>query len=126
MICETLFQDYTVNCEIIHMGKDYTIAVYGGDTPHVGAVVMSVARPSLTGNGIGVTSSVLSGMGHKDDVIAKWFAEEIAKKTASTVVCSCGIHVDDITPEQIEQVQKSCGILLQKILNSIENENNRG
>lgn len=123
MIRESLFQGYYVNCEIIHMGKDYTVAVYGGDTPHIGAVVMSVPRLSLTGKGIGVTSSILTGMGHKDDIIAKWFAEEIAKKTAAIVVCSCGIHVDNITSEQIKQVNKTCERLLQEVLQTVKMDN---
>ena len=47
---------YPVFCQIVPMGQDYTICVWGGDTPHVGSVVMSVARSSLTGEGTGVTS----------------------------------------------------------------------
>lgn len=80
MIREELFGGFYLHCDVIPMGKDYTLAVYGGDTPHVGSVVMSVARPSLTGEGTGVTSSVLTGVGHKDDVVAKIFAETVAKK----------------------------------------------
>lgn len=54
---------------------DCTICIWGGDTPHVGSVVMSTARPSLTGSGVGVTSSVLNGIGHKDEYVARKFAE---------------------------------------------------
>ena len=61
MLKEELFEGFSVNCEVIRMGKDYTLAVYGGDTPHAGTVVMTVARPSLTGKGIRVTTSVLTG-----------------------------------------------------------------
>lgn len=46
---EELFDGYYIYCDIVQMGNDYTLAVYGGDTPHVGCTVMSVARPSLTG-----------------------------------------------------------------------------
>ena len=121
LVTEELFDGYKITCDIIRMGKDYTLCVYGGDTPHAGAVVMSVARPSLTGNGTGVTSSVLTGMGHKDDMVAKWFAEEIARKENCTVVCSCGIHVDNITTEQIKIVTEKSSILLRKIEEEIEN-----
>lgn len=54
---------------------DCTICIWGGDTPHVGSVVMSTARPSLTGSDVGVTSSVLNGIGHKDEYVARKFAE---------------------------------------------------
>lgn len=109
---EELFAGYHIRCHVIPMGNDYTIAVYGGDTPHVGSVVMSVARPSLTGKGISVTSSVLNGVGHKDEVIGRMFAETLAKKRNCTVVCSCGIHVDGITPEQIEIIREKCSEIL--------------
>lgn len=117
---EELFDGYFIQCDIIPMGKDYTMAVYGGDTPHVGSVVMSTARPSLTGEGIGVTSSVLTGIAHKDDVVAKLFAEAAAKEAECTVVCSCGIHVDDITPDQIKIVQEKSGLLLKQTLEYIK------
>lgn len=116
MLKEELFNGYEIRCHVIRMGKDYTLAVYGGDTPHIGSVVMSTARPSLTGEGIGVTSSVLNGMGHKDEIIARQFAETLAKEKNCTVVCSCGIHVDDIQAEQLEVVQEKCGRLLQRVL----------
>lgn len=112
---EELFDGYVINCDVIKMGRDYTLAVYGGDTPHIGSAVMSTARPSLTGEGIGVTSSVLTGIGHKDDVIAKLFSETLAKKKNCTVVCSCGIHVDHISKDQLEFVQNKCNSLLQKL-----------
>lgn len=116
MLREELFNGYWVYCDVITMGKDYTLAVYGGDAPHVGSVVMSIARPSLTGEGTGVTSSVLSGMGHKDEAIARMFAEALAKEQNCTVACSCGIHVDGITPGQIEAVREACGRLLGRLL----------
>lgn len=119
MITEKLYGGYDIHCNIIPMGKDYTLAVYGGDTPHVGSVVMSVARPSLTGEGTGVTSSVLTGVGHKDDVVAKIFAETVAKKENCTVVCACGIHVDYMDVTQIEIVKEKCNMLLEKVLGYI-------
>lgn len=117
MLREELFDGYYIQCDVIRMGKDYTVAVYGGDTPHVGSVVMSVARPSLTGEGIGVTSSVINGIGHKDEVIARWFSETLAKEWNCTVVCSCGIHLDDINSEQIEMIRGKCGKILDRMMN---------
>ena len=101
MLREELFDGYSVYCDVIPMGKDYTLAVYGGDTPHVGSVVLS---------------SVLSGVGHKDEAIARLFAEALAKERYCTVACSCGIHVDDITPGQIEAVREACDRLLGRLL----------
>ena len=110
---------YPVSCQAISMGWDYTICVWGGDIPHVGSVVMSVARPSLTGEGTGVTSSVINGMGHKDEYVARKFAETAAMKYNCTVVCTCGIHIDRITKEQLKDVADACDRLLGHLL---ENE----
>ena len=105
-----------VFAQLVQMGKDCTICVWGGDTPHVGSVVMSTARPSLTGSGVGVTSSVLNGIGHKDEYVARKFAEAAAEKFVCTAVCSCGIHIDGITPAQMQEVSVVCDKLLKQVI----------
>ncbi|MBQ9720845.1 MAG: hypothetical protein IJ649_04405 [Oscillospiraceae bacterium] len=120
MLREELFDGYDICCEVIPMGRDYTLAVYGGDTPHVGSVVMAVARPSLTGEGVSATSSVLNGVGHKDEAVGRVFAEAVAKRKQCTAVCACGIHVDDITPQQLGIVQEAGQRLLTRVLESLE------
>ena len=105
-----------VFAQLVQMGKDCTICVWGGDTPHVGSVVMSTARPSLTGSGVGVTSSVLNGIGHKDEYAARKFAEAAAEKFVCTAVCSCGIHIDGITPVQLQEVSAVCDKLLKQVI----------
>ena len=105
-----------VFAQLVQMGKDCTICVWGGDTPHVGSVVMSTARPSLTGSGVGVTSSVLNGIGHKDEYVARKFAEAAAEKFVCTAVCSCGIHIDGITPTQLQEVSVVCDKLLKQVI----------
>ena len=110
---------YPVSCQAVSMGQDYTICVWGGDTPHVGSVVMSVARPSLTGEGTGVTSSVINGMGHKDEYVARKFAEAAAVKYNCTVVCTCGIHIDNITKEQLKEIADASDRLLARLLEKL-------
>lgn len=105
-----------VFAQLVQMGKDCTICIWGGDTPHVGSVVMSTARPSLTGSGVGVTSSVLNGIGHKDEYVARKFAEAAAEKFVCTAVCSCGIHIDDITSAQLQEVSVVCDKLLKQVI----------
>ena len=102
--------------QLVQMGKDCTICIWGGDTPHVGSVVMSTARPSLTGSGVGVTSSVLNGIGHKDEYVARKFAEAAAEKFVCTAVCSCGIHIDGITQAQLQEVSVVCDKLLKQVI----------
>lgn len=120
MLQEKLFGATSICCDIVPMGKDYTLAVYGGECPHVGSVVMAIARPSLTGEGVSATSSVLNNVGHKDEVIARMFAEAVAKEKGCTAVCACGIHVDAITLEQLELVQQASERLLERVLHSLQ------
>ena len=105
-----------VFAQLVQMGKDCSICIWGGDTPHGGSVVMSTARPSLTGSGVGVTSSVLNGIGHKDEYVARKFAEAAAEKFVCTAVCSCGIHIDGITPAQLQEVSVVCDKLLKQVI----------
>ncbi|MCD7763328.1 MAG: hypothetical protein LUI14_09065 [Lachnospiraceae bacterium] len=106
----------TLLCDVIPMGKDCTICIRDVKGAHIGSAVMATARPSLTGEGRSATSSVLNRMGHKDEEIARRIAESVAAKLDCTVVCTCGIHIDGISPEQIQQVLDACGELEQMIL----------
>jgi len=109
-----------LTCRVVPMGRDYAVTVYGGTLPHIGSAVMAQARQSLTGRGISATSSVLNCVGHKDETIARMFAEKIAIQGNCTAVCVCGIHVDDATKEQIFQIQEGCKVLLGRVLAQME------
>ena len=112
----TMGTEYRMFCQAVQMGNDVTICVWGGDTPHIGSTVVSTARPSLTGEGISVSSSVINGIGHKDEYIARKFAEAVAKQRQCTAVCTCGIHIDGISREQIGQVAEAGERLLARLL----------
>lgn len=113
---EYAFEDCPLICRVIPMGKDYTVTVCGGTLPHIGSAVMAQARPSLTGQGVSATSSVLNCVGHKDEVIARMFAEKIAVYGNCTVVCVCGIHLDNISEEQLAGIQECCERLIKCVL----------
>ena len=48
------------------------------------------------------------------------FAEKIAVYGNCTVVCVCGVHLDNITEEQLAGVQECCERLLKRILVDME------
>lgn len=63
------------------IGEDVLICLKGGERPHLGCVVQTEPRVSLTGDGsVSATSSVLNFTGHKDEVICRWMAEQVSKK----------------------------------------------
>ena len=94
--------------------------IQGGDRPHIGCTVMAVPRPSLSGNGErSVTSSVMNLTGHKDESICRMLAEDVCRTCGKTVVCTGGVHLEQITMEQIKEVEnaaKRLGVALLGVL----------
>lgn len=94
-----------INLKTIIIGKDLCIIISGGDSPHIGSVTLSVPRPSLSDfNKSSATTSVLNLLGHKDDEAARYVSHTISSKLNKNVVVTCGIHVDNITAEEINIV----------------------
>lgn len=95
----------SIYLQVSKIGEDYHILLWGGERPHIGCTVLSVPRPSLTGDGsVSATSSVLNVTGHKDEQICRFLAEEVAARKRAVVVCTGGFHYDGITPAQIREI----------------------
>jgi len=89
----------------IPMGNDLCVVIAGGDAPHLGAVAVAQARPSLQdASKLSATTSVITLLGHKDDAVARTVANTLAAKLNKNVVVCCGIHVDHITRDELEAV----------------------
>ncbi|MCD8333856.1 MAG: hypothetical protein LUC35_00600 [Clostridiales bacterium] len=112
----------TLLCDVIPMGRDYTVCVRDDRCGHVGSAALSVSRPSLTGQGVSATTSVLNCLGHKDDAIACRFAEAVAVQQRCTAVCTCGVQIDGITPDQIQAVLDACEGLKNQVLQDLAAE----
>lgn len=92
-----------INMKAITVGEDLCIIISGGNSPHIGCVTLSVPRPSLSdAAAISATTSVLNLVGHKDDEAARYVSHRLSSKLNKNVVVTCGIHVDNITPEEIK------------------------
>lgn len=98
------------------VGHDYHLLLKGGERPHIGCTVLAVPRPSLSGSGqLSSTSSVLNLTGHKDEVLCRFLAEQIAARKNAVTVCSGGFHTDKIRPEQIQELQRAVRELAEEI-----------
>lgn len=106
----------TLLCDVIKMGKDWVVTLQDNRCGHIGCTVLSLPRPSLTGNGMSATSSVLNCLGHQDGVAAVPFADAVAARTERPAVCVCGIHLDCISPDQIQQILDACEELKRQVL----------
>ena len=92
----------------------------GGEKPHIGAVAMAQARPSLKNpHATSATASVFAYVGHKEDDLAKATAEILAAALKTHVVVTAGIHWDNLTKEGIQQVIHNSETLVDMILEKI-------
>lgn len=99
------------------VGDDILVCLQGGERPHLGCVVQTEPRESLTGDGsVSATSSVLNYVGHKDEVICRYVAEKISRELNRRVVCTGGFHKDGILPEEIREVQVAVEQMAERIV----------
>ena len=98
---------YLLQVSVKKIGQDLLVSVEGGQKPHIGCVIQSVPRPSLTGDGsYSATSSVLNLTGLKDEYLCRKLSEQICAACQTTVVCTGGVHIDQITKEEICEIMR--------------------
>jgi hypothetical protein len=89
----------------VAMGRDLAVILCGGDRAHIGAVAVSQARPSLeAGGGTSASTSVITLPGHKEDDLARAIAARFAARLDAVVTVACGIHLERIRPEELQDV----------------------
>ena len=103
--------DVTIRLTLQQAGPDLLILLTGGESPHIGSVIAATPRSSLRGTGTSATSSVVNRSGHYDEVPGRRVAERLAATLNTYVVCVCGIHVDEATPEVINNILSCCDLL---------------
>lgn len=96
------------------LGRDAVLWLYGGNCPHVGAVAVG---------GTGEPIRLETFPGHREDVVARALSRRLAEwgRLEHTVVC-CGIHVDQITPGEIQTVLALCYNLGEDFIRRVEEE----
>ncbi len=100
---------------VLSVGEDYLIVLEGGDSPHIGGSVLAVPRPSLTGEGMSCTSSVINVSGHKDEELLRLLAEKKCMSSNRVTVCTGGFHKDGITGKQIKEVQRAAADIAESL-----------
>ena len=112
---------YKVFAEVKIIGYDLIISVWGGTKPHIGSISVSVPRPGLKDStSISSTSSVINLIGHKDEVVARKFSEQLAAKFNRNAIATAGIHIDDITENQINIIMQNITDLCLDVINKLE------
>jgi hypothetical protein len=101
--------DVTVNS----LGSDLVVRIYNQNA-HIGAVAVGDydyehERASV---------SVITRLGHKDDILAKEAAYLLSKSTRGPVCVIAGVHVDNITAEEIDEILANTKIAVSEIVNA--------
>ena len=112
---------YKVVAEVKIIGDDLIISIWGGTKPHIGSISVSVPRPGLKDStSMSSTSSVINLIGHKDEVVARKFSEQLAAKFNRNAIATAGIHIDDITENQINIIMHNITDLCLDVINKLE------
>ena len=83
------------------------LVVGGGEVSHIGCIVLAEPRKK---------SLVINIPGHKEEKIARDFAEKVCVKMKMPVLCACGIRIVNATKEDIKILVSNAEKLLKKVL----------
>jgi hypothetical protein len=110
-----------IRMRVLTLGEDLCVAVSGGDKEHIGAVALAEPRPSLGDRDVvSATVSVLAVTGHKEDELAREVARDMAAGLNVRVCVTCGIHVDEAGPVQIQEIIEAVGSLTREMIRSLQ------
>lgn len=82
-----------------NIGDDLVVSIYN-ENAHLGAVAVGEYDHEHQRASV----SVITRLGHKDDAIAREAAHLISKSVKRPVCVIAGIHLDNITPEEIDKI----------------------
>ena len=97
------------------LGGDLVVFIYN-ENAHIGAVAVAEYDHKEKRT----STSVITRLGHKDDAIAQKAAYLISRKTKKPSCVIAGIHLDDITEEEIQQFLTNADSLVEDFLRNWE------
>lgn len=107
---------FDLTAAVRYIGQDLLVAIWGGESPHIGAVAVAQARPSLRdSHRISATASVICLLGHKEDDIVKAAAIRLAADFNTTAVVTAGMHWEDIDADGIDRVIENNTLLIELV-----------
>lgn len=100
-----------VNVAVDSLGSDLVVRIYNKNA-HTGAVAMADydyehERASV---------SVITRLGHKDDALAGEAAYLLSKSVRRPVCVIAGVHLDDITGEEIDKILANARTAISEII----------
>jgi len=93
------------------------VNLVGGDQPHIGAVAVSIPRPSLANpRQRSASTSVFTVVGHKEDELARPVAAELARVLGRTTVVVAGVHIRRARAADLGKVLENAGRAVEAII----------
>jgi hypothetical protein len=93
------------------LGDDLMVHIYN-ENAHVGAVAVGEYDQQNQRASV----SIHTRLGHKDDAIAQKAAYTISKATKKALCVIAGVHIEDITAEEIDEVLVNAGAVVERFL----------
>jgi hypothetical protein len=104
-----------VNLAASELGHDLVVSIYN-ENAHLGAVAVGEYDPKTGRTAV----SVITRLGHKDDAIAQKAAYLIGKSTKRPVCVIAGVHIDNITQEEIDRILENSNIVVEEFVKQID------
>ncbi|MFX0200455.1 MAG: hypothetical protein ACFFCW_30425 [Candidatus Hodarchaeota archaeon] len=103
-------------------GNDLVVICTGGTVPHIGAVAIGVPVPRRTDpSNYRGSVSVLTIPPHREDLIVRPAAEKLVSILAKTTVVVAGIHLDNPSPQELQQILENCDKGVNRIIEKFVN-----
>ncbi|MCL2877665.1 MAG: hypothetical protein FWF13_02665 [Acidobacteria bacterium] len=96
-----------VSMSVNRIGEDFVVCLFN-DAGHIGAV--AVADYCEKENRTSV--SVITRLGHREDALASDAARRLCEAVRRPVCVIAGIHLDDITKDEIAEILENCEKLI--------------
>jgi len=96
------------------------VTLVGGEVPHIGAVAVSIPRPSRRdARRRSATTSVFTLVGHKEDEMARPLAAELARTLDRTTVVIAGVHIRRAGAADLARVFENAGRAMEVIVANV-------
>ncbi len=103
-----------VTLSAYYMGNDLIVCIYN-DNAHVGAVALGEYDHQEQRASV----SVITRLGHKDDAVAQKAAHSISKSTKRPSCVIAGIHLNNITGQEIDEIADNARIMVEELVRDL-------
>lgn len=96
-----------INLKAMYVGDDLLIVLCGGDRSHIGGISYG---------GVNDDKQTISFKNHKDYILSDLFSKEISQIYKGNYVICSGVHLDNMTKEEINTVKKLSEEILEEMI----------